>query len=171
MSKAKGGKNKMEVTIFEKYLRDSNKILLEPLKQWYCDSCGEIINSADVGWLEWLKNYRTDEESNFRIVHHTHECMYDSRDMHRRGYMTKDMHLDYYIGPDGLNRLLDIMLRPEVNREEVAKIIRRLHVPFYEQSLLYRPIAFEEGYFINDPDLYCSVRDNLELINKYANSY
>jgi methionyl-tRNA synthetase len=30
-------------------LKDKGKIKLIPLKQWYCDSCGEIIDGVENG--------------------------------------------------------------------------------------------------------------------------
>lgn len=27
---------------------------LQPLKQWICDTCGEIIEAPHDGWLEWV---------------------------------------------------------------------------------------------------------------------
>nr|WP_309101668.1 hypothetical protein [Fredinandcohnia onubensis] len=151
-------------------LRASNKIKLEPLKQWKCDKCGAVIDDASNGWLEWLKVIKSEKEYKFRIVHHDETCMYDDRDMYKNGYLTRDMHLDHYLGPDGLNNLLEIILRPGVEQQEVAKIIRRLHIPFYEQSLLYRDEAYADGYFSSDPDYYCNVEDNLRLIENYSDN-
>lgn len=160
----------MEVEKLERVLRASNKIKLEPLKQWYCDHCGEIIKDVNAGWLEWLKDDRTNIEDRFRIVHNDKKCIYNERLLSSKGLRTKDMHLDHYIGPDGLNNLLEIMLRPIIDREELVKIIKRLHIPYYEQSLQYRDEAASDGYFSADPDLYCNVEDNLRLIEEYENN-
>ena len=44
--------------------------MLEPLKQWVCDTCGEIINSSSEGYVEWLTDDSSPLKSNgFRIVH------------------------------------------------------------------------------------------------------
>jgi hypothetical protein len=158
----------METEVYGQLLSDSKKIELEPLKQWYCDHCGEIIDCADNGWLEWLKEIDGDREDKFRIVHHDEKCMYNDKNLFRQGYLTRDMHLNHYVGPDGLNNLLEIMTRPGMDQAEVIKIIRRIHVPYYEQSLLYREVAISEGYFSSDPEFYCNVQDNLDLINRYA---
>ncbi|QKY71313.1 hypothetical protein [Lentibacillus sp. CBA3610] len=161
----------MNEYVLEESLREEGKITIEPLKQWYCDNCEEIIQSADKGWLEWLRNINDDKEYNFRIVHHSSECMYDDRNM--KDYVTKDMHLQHYTGADGLSRLLEILLRNKVDSKEVVHIIRRLHAPFYEQSLLYRDVAKEDNYFSGDPELYFTVSENLNIIKEYAikNSY
>ncbi|MCM3122749.1 MULTISPECIES: hypothetical protein [unclassified Mesobacillus] len=157
----------MDEAILEKVLRASDKIKLEPLKQWYCDHCEEIIDSDDKGWFEWLKERDGERQFDFRIVHHDKKCMHDERRLFREGYMTKDMHLDYYTGPDGLNNLLEILVTSGVEKSEVLKMIRRLNVPFYEQSLKYRQEAIEQGYFSGDPDLYNNVIDNLRLIQDF----
>jgi hypothetical protein len=78
------------------------------------------------------------------------------------------MHLDHYIGSDGLNNLLEILLRHDVDIKEIVEIIRRLHTPFYEQSLLYREKDIADGYFSSDPDFYFHVEENLLLIKKYS---
>jgi hypothetical protein len=43
--------------------------MLEPLGQWYCDECGEVIASPQAGCVEW----EVDNEGRgwgFRILHH-----------------------------------------------------------------------------------------------------
>ena len=30
-----------------------NSKKLEPLKQWYCDDCGQLIKDPEEGWVEW----------------------------------------------------------------------------------------------------------------------
>ena len=148
-------------------LEETNKIKIKPLKQWYCDQCRKVIDSPEVGWLEWLSDINRDKEHSFRIVHHDRRCIYPAQELHSKGFLTKDMHLTHYVGPDGLNNLLDILLRKNIDQNEVVKVIRRLHVPYFEQSLLYRGKAETEGYFLNNPDSYVSVRENLDLIDKY----
>ena len=48
--------------------------MLEPLQQYICDYCGELINSTEEGYVEWLseRNEETGryEYHGFKIVHH-----------------------------------------------------------------------------------------------------
>src|ERR1700761_7800981 len=56
-------------------MSDSSKTKLEPLQQWYCDTCGQIIERPEHGYLEWKnKDVSTREDFRhlrygFRIVH------------------------------------------------------------------------------------------------------
>ncbi|QFF98826.1 hypothetical protein PB01_08260 [Psychrobacillus glaciei] len=125
---------------------------LEPLQQWYCDNCGEVIEKAEEGWLEW---YRDIDKGNafrkgkgFRIVHHNQRCMYNEKELFKQNKLTADMHLDHYVGPDGLVYLLSKIQYDQVeDNAEIVEIIRRLHVPYYEEALKYHNIAEEKGYF------------------------
>lgn len=48
--------------------------MLEPLHQYICDYCDELINSTEEGYVEWLseRNEATgrSEYHGFKIVHH-----------------------------------------------------------------------------------------------------
>lgn len=128
---------------------------LTPLKQWYCDSCGELISKQEDGWLEWytdLEDYTN--RRGYRIVHHNKQCMYDSRNMFTQKKSVSDMHLSSYLGPDGLvNLLSDIDLGYVRDNSELVEIIRRLHVPYYEEARKYHPIAEAEGFFSGENEL------------------
>ena len=47
--------------------------MLRPLEQWFCDSCGGIINGAENGWLEWICDDVDGSEGHlrhgWRIIH------------------------------------------------------------------------------------------------------
>lgn len=128
---------------------------LVPLKQWYCDNCGEVINKPEDGWLEWYNN--RDEIGNnrgYRIVHHDKKCMYDDKSLFAENKLVSDMHLSSYIGPDGLISLLSYI---ESNRakdnSELVEIIRRLHIPYYEEARKYHRVAEEDGYFSGENEV------------------
>ncbi len=136
-------------------------VKLEPLKQWQCDSCGELIESPKDGWLEWL----SDEDHlayGFKIVHHLPASPYKDRreegcyhyDRHTR---RMDTHLDEFLGEDGLAHLLMFLDVGVVDPDskgpwvrdirEFVELTRRLATPYYEEARQYWSRAEAEGYF------------------------
>lgn len=127
----------------------------EPLKQFRCDECGGTIKSPEQGYLQWLPR---DEDGNlagrgFRIVHHL-TCSPLQDDRPRRGcYYPKeqiayDMDLPHFMGADGLVRLMSLFTDYKVkDPEELFEIIRRLHVPHYEEARDHWGKAREDGFF------------------------
>ena len=50
--------------------------MLEPLKQFICDKCGETIKSPRDGWVEWLEQ-GDDTMYNSDTLSTRHECTKD----------------------------------------------------------------------------------------------
>ncbi|MDH5468489.1 MAG: hypothetical protein OEY25_13820, partial [Candidatus Aminicenantes bacterium] len=51
--------------------------MLEPLKQWICDSCGQVIKTPEDGYVEWLVESEETSFSfqyGFKIIHSGEEC-------------------------------------------------------------------------------------------------
>ncbi len=145
---------------------------LEPLNQWYCDSCGEMIETADDGWLEWY--HERDEHFNnkgFRIVHHDSSCMYDTDVMFQQGKSTSDMHLNSFVGADGLVNLLSKIQYKSVKDEaELVEVIRRLHVPYYEEARKLHNEAERDGFFDGENELTRYLTETSKNIVKKYNS-
>lgn len=118
---------------------------LKPLKQWICDYCGQVIEKPEDGWLEWKSDLAHGLGPHaFRIVHHKPHspvggCYYTDR-MPRYPTNVSDDHLRQFVGPAGLLGLLDFFDARHwgvaANSADLAEIIRRLHVPGYEQKRL-----------------------------------
>lgn len=128
---------------------------LVPLEQWYCDNCGEVINAPEDGWLEWYHD-RGEYDSNegYRIVHHDKKCMYDDKRLFAENKSVSDMHLTAYIGPDGLVSLLShIEFNNAKDNSELVDIIRRLHIPYYEEARRYHRVAEAEGFFSGENEV------------------
>ncbi len=146
---------------------------LEPLEQWYCDSCGEVIETVNEGWLEWYRDIKEKSHNNkgkgFRIVHHDKRCMYNSKAMYQQGKLTADMHLDDYTGPNGLVNLLSKIQYEYVEDDaELVEIIRRLHVPYYEEARKYHDAADENGYFDGENEITrYTTRTSMYILNNY----
>ena len=61
---------------------------LKPLKQWICDSCGELIKKPEDGWWEYLSDTNTYLVSGFRIVHYGGPCYYNVQALKRENKMS-----------------------------------------------------------------------------------
>jgi hypothetical protein len=134
---------------------------LIPLRQWYCDNCNELIEKPEEGYLEWRDDRPKDNRKyGFRIVHHAlyspkrrsgSDCYYKQSE--RGG----DLDLLSFLGPTGLAHLtawLDYGQEYEKNYSnssrrveslrEWVELVRRLHVPYYEEARMYFQQAFRE---------------------------
>lgn len=128
---------------------------LQPLQQWKCDACGQIIERPDVGWVEWLAGPTQGTKAHgFRIVHNSSRCQYPSN------ARVHDMHLFHLVGPDGLATLLALLApgRSAGSRDggvasldEWAELVRRLHVAYYEEARQYWADA-EADHFFAEPE-------------------
>jgi len=151
---------------------------LKPLVQWYCDTCGEVIEKADDGWVEWVWKDRTN--SGFRIVHHV-GALPDGRtcQRNRRTEGLADRGLKDFLGSYGQSLLLCMLddgeiadpkhTRPlSVDIREWLILFRRLNTPYYEEARLYMSKAKSDGYY-NDWNQAAVFKDEslLELIKEY----
>ena len=153
----------------------SNEILnteLIPLEQWYCDGCGEIIEHPEDGMLEW-KSFITENPNDitakdFRIVHgdwikSCKKVRYDGTDL-------SDGHLDWFLGNDGLGKLLTFFFENNLNPKELAIIIKRLQIRYYEEARTYIHLAHADDDHGIDPYDIGDINesDAVYLIRKYA---
>jgi hypothetical protein len=79
------------------------------------------------------------------------------------------MHLDSFLGPDGLDRLLSLLERRPCcssSLEEWSLIIRRLFIPHFEEAKEYFAQAQEDG--LMSSDAYCKQDLLLAVIAKYT---
>lgn len=125
---------------------------LEVKKQWFCDYCGEIIESEKDGMLEWdsfiSEEGREFTAENFRIVHH--RAVKGCRPKHADDHLS-DGHLHWYTGSHGLSELLSFPFTHKLDTLKFFKIIRRLHVDYYEEAIQYFPQALADGEYNIDP--------------------
>ncbi|MCK0743560.1 hypothetical protein [Chromohalobacter nigrandesensis] len=76
-------------------------------------------------------------------------CQYDG---HRTYAVSKDLNsdldLEFFASPDGLTDLLQKLSDNEFhNQEELIEMIKRLHLPNYEEARLYLTEAVAQGVF------------------------
>ena len=141
---------------------------MEPLKQWICDRCGEVIERPEDGYVFWKKpNFKNED---FQIVHHV-RCNLDQS-------YTQSMDLRRFLGADGLVRLLSkldpgSMHQPnhqcEVsNMREFVEFFRRLQLPYYEEARIYWGVAKDDGFFSDANEVWIYLPSTLkELIQQY----
>lgn len=154
---------------------------LNPLVQFVCDACGEIIERIEDGWIEWLHD---DEHRNhgFRIVHHAATA----REMGRRCYAydrhpdRADMHLHDFVGNVGLVRALSLLHPGDLhssepnqcyirNANEYAVLLRRLTLPYYEEGRLYFDEAEADGFIGDANEVLVYTEDFLQgLVERYS---
>lgn len=142
-------------------------------KYWICDKCGKEIKSED-GWLEWKKTGEGDKgrEYGFRIVHRI-DCIYNQHKVYREeNAIISDSDLEYFMGPDGLMRLLELLSLEEVESEELLEIIKRIHIPGYEEARPYFNEAIH-GYVFepNTKPMYYSQNNIKAVIDYKRNLY
>lgn len=121
--------------------------MLIPLKQFYCDTCGEIINRPEEGYTEWI-----DEEgycNGFKIIHHklysplnNKEC---SQYINKKGIIDGSLSLDRMISL-GASKLLTFLndgdftgqyTRSRVKEKHLQNFtdfFSRLTIPYYEEA-------------------------------------
>ncbi|MDJ1473931.1 hypothetical protein QBX67_00345 [Bacillus sp. LS15-K4] len=145
---------------------------LKVKEQWFCDYCGEVIESDKDGMLEWdsflPEDGREFSADNFRIVHR--RDIKNCRPKHADDYLS-DGHLHWYAGSQGLSELLSLQAKHTLDTLKFHKIIRRLHVDYYEEAISYLPQALEDGEYEIDPigDGDISETNLKRLIRKYGN--
>jgi hypothetical protein len=123
--------------------------------RWTCDSCRQEITTIETGWVEWLVR-KVDGAwigRGLRLVHHqpyspVNRCQYNQQaERHTDGSMLLDLPLKSFLGPDGLTRLLGMLAQGELPQQDVLEMIKRLHIPGYEQARPYFDAAIANGAF------------------------
>lgn len=151
--------------------------MLEPLKQWICDSCGQVIKSADDGYVEWLVESEESSFSSqygFKIIHSGEECTcYSQEDI-----SFIDAPLEFFLRDKGYLNILNFLdIGPLLMREykgprvknlrEFVEFMRRLTVPYYEEARLYFDNLHTDEHFVLDDSIY--QQENLiKIIQKYG---
>lgn len=140
--------------------------------QWICDTCGNLIQKPEDGYVELLVD-SNDRVTGATIVH---------RHFVSPGCPTgtgRDYELSNLIGPDGLNLLLGFIAPNEHGGHQVLQeihpnyiagwvtLIRRLHIPHYDQTrdVVARAIS-RSGGEVNGDDPYLYTQRSMESYRK-----
>ena len=138
-----------------------------PLKQWFCDVCGEIIESPEKGYVIY-HNDQNHKDHGFKIIHQS-RC--DLKDHH------SSMSLDTFLGSEGLAWLTSMLsigpikLRlgqksgPDVrDMHEFMDFFRRCQTPYYEEARRYFNDEDILDRFSDANEVYPYLPDVLEMI-------
>ena len=136
------------------------------LQQWICDSCGGLIENPRDGWFEWYEGKNDQAATGFRIVHHRQSCMYNDQELSAQNKCVMDLNLTDVIGIDGLSHMVQ-RLDYDTFKDivEFAEMIRRVHIPNYEEARQYWSSARNDGLL--DGNEY-SQSVLLQIINDYG---
>ena len=106
---------------------------LENSMHWFCDECGEKIESPKEGWVEWLA---TDKNGIFRaevvrIVHNDmttgRKCRLDvTREYNPRQYQLMDNYMECFLTKEGFKMIEDYRKLGEFSDDQADTLIRRL---------------------------------------------
>lgn len=163
---------------------------LQPLKQWICDHCGEVIESAEQGCVEWLVDAKEERYNNygFKIVHHAAysprkpqgNCYhYQKTEVH---ILWCDASLTDFTGERGIIQLLMLIdIGPYRDKEyrgplaknfrEWTELVRRLMIPYYEEARFCMSRADADGFFDGANEIYIYLPDTLkEIIKLYSHA-
>lgn len=153
--------------------------MLKPLEQFYCDTCGELINTVEEGYVEWLSStdYSSRQITNqeFSIIHNKRECSSRNRNDSQQSASLKD-----FTKEKGLVNLLSKIdcgpiHNPNFNGPNISEFriylefMRRLTLPYYEEARKYWTEAVGDGYFNDMNEIKIYLPDTLKgLIEKYS---
>ncbi|MDZ7799986.1 MAG: hypothetical protein U5K81_04210 [Trueperaceae bacterium] len=133
---------------------------LEPLHQFICDTCGQVIENPDQGYVEWFVDpHSPPDHHGFSIVHH---APYSPRRESDRdcyiGRATGSLPLPRFLGQDGAaQRLAFLDLGPHHDPDrrnspqardlrEYVEFLRRLTIPYYEEARLHWHVLQSQDY-------------------------
>lgn len=149
---------------------------LQPLKQWVCDACGEVIKSPKDGYVQWNRNSDL-EISDFVIVHHKPAS--PRKHTENGCYIYDcDCDLESFLGESGIVELHGLLdpgpyHMPEyktmvTNIRKWSDFYKRLQLPYYEEARQYWDRAMHDGYFGDSNEIYIYLPENLKrMIEHY----
>lgn len=156
-------------------IKGGSMMKLEPLKQWICDTCGEIIEKPEDGYVQWNKN---DDLliDDFVIVHHrTASPLKESKNACYK--YDFDSNLESFLDYKGLVNLHSLVDPGPYHMPECKIFVKdfrkwldfykRLQLPYYEEARLYWERAMHDGYFGDSNELYIYLPENLKAMIKY----
>jgi len=114
---------------------------------WRCADCGALITSIEAGWVEWLTGEDGRGATNvkgLRLVHNS--CRYDDRREFRKDHsLVEGLPVERFVGPDGLMLLLSLIAQREMPRADLLELVKRIHIPGYEQTRELFSDAIHDG--------------------------
>jgi hypothetical protein len=150
---------------------------LKPLKQWICDTCGQVIEKPADGYVIFDRNNKFQYQK-FQIVHHLPESpLKDNPNGCYDPNLKLSMPLETFLGDAGKAYLLTMLdvgkYIQEEYRQQVSSIrewvelFRRVQLPYYEEARLYWDRAYADGFFVGANEYWPYMPENLKLLIKH----
>lgn len=150
---------------------------MTPLTQFICDTCSQLIENPNDGWIEWESSIeegrRIDE--NFRICHHRTECQTLAKhpncyDLPMRDVIGDNVHAFIYshidIGPYHERNYCGPSI---IDFRQYTEFMRRLTLPYYEEARQWWNEAIADGYFGDANEIYIYIPESLRrMIEHYS---
>ncbi len=125
---------------------------LEPLQQFFCDQCGQLIEEPEHGYVEWHI-----DNSGWHIVHHANYSPLQPEKNCYAGF-DKTIALTRFLGPAGMAYIIGFLdvgeHLPDVEKRiraadirEFVEFVRRVTLPYYEEARQYWDEAKRGGFF------------------------
>jgi len=128
---------------------------------WTCDSCNRPITRVEDGWVEWLSRdvgQERRQDYDLRLVHTRQSSPYRDRSRYgcqhdedrafaRDRSLVGDLPLESFLGPDGLMLLLEFASDRRFELDDLIEMIKRLHIPGYDQARNSFDAAISGGAF------------------------
>lgn len=153
-------------------------MILEPLKQWICDTCGQIIVKPEDGYVQFNRDING-QYDDFIIVHHATTSPLRGTNRKNCYKYDSDCDLESFLGHHGLVEVLsfidagpyhlpDFSLRVS-NIRKWADFVKRLQLPYYEQARMFWNRASSDGYFGDSNEIYIYTPGNLKRMIEHYN--
>lgn len=116
--------------------------------RWMCDKCGQWIESIDDGYVQWITFSDDKVGRDLQLVHHLKEpdCKFDyTKEDNKDGGRIGDEHFEFYHSPNGLMTMLSWIADEKLPLAEIVEMIKRIHIPGYEEARLYIDEALSQG--------------------------
>jgi len=162
---------------------------MTPLKQFTCDTCGQLIEKPEDGYVEWLslkdENKGTYINSEINIVHQFMASPYKDSSaagcyQHHQKRGRHDLPLTKFLGENNMAYILKFLdmgpyhdpesKGPYVNDiREYVEFVRRITIPYFEEARQYWGAAESDGFFGSPNEVWIYSPNILhELVEKYG---
>lgn len=153
---------------------------LKPLEQWICDTCGQVIEKPEDGYVQF-GNQENGFYKDFIIVHHFSAS--PRREYNDKGcyQYNSDSDLIHYLGENGIAALLsqidhgrhfgnsDETCIKNLSETNWIDFFRRLQTPYYEEARIYWAEAESDGFFGGANEIWPYMPEHLKiLIQRYG---
>ena len=136
---------------------------------WNCEVCGNAIERAEDGCIEWMYKYRPRVPlvTGLRLVHNWVGCRHDLmlRNVAEIDYVDRRIPLNDCIGVDGLMYLLSLISSRTLPKDAGREIIQRLHVSGYDTAHRHFSAAIKAGVIEAPINGYYRQRDINAVLN------